>query len=82
MYILIFHFDLFRLLRNILKYVYKIFIECVFVIGRCNTLTITVDKIWFNGIKNYYEKISVNICYHFYLATVESKSQVYHFLKM
>ena len=31
--------------------------KTTFVISRCETLTINVDKRWFNVIKHYYEKI-------------------------
>ena len=32
-----------------------------FLISRCKTLAIDVDKRWFNAVKHYCEKILVNI---------------------
>ena len=40
---------------------YSINFKTTFVISRCKTLTINVDKRWFNVIKHYYEKILVDI---------------------
>ena len=70
--ILILYFDFFRLFRNILKYVnntLKTF-KTSYVVSRCKTFTINVDKRWLNVIRSYYEKILVNILRKNYLILV------------
>ena len=41
-----------------------------FVICRCKTLTINVDKRWCNVIKHYYEKILINILRKYFLILI------------
>ena len=41
-----------------------------FIICRCKTLTINVDKRWCNVIKHYYEKILINILRKYFLILI------------